>query len=143
MRTRAGFSLIELITATIILAVMAGIAVPPMVRARDAIAVRSARAELAAAVATARSTAVLTGGASMIIDVPNDVAWIDAPAFRGPLRYDVGLRYGVTLRSARDAPVTLRFDALGIGRMTSSTVRIRRGTSEVALVISAYGRVRQ
>lgn len=127
----------------LILAVMAGVAVPPMVRARDAIAVRSARAELAAAVAAARSTAVLAGGATMIIDVPNDVAWIDAPTLRAPLRYDVGLRYGVTLRSARDVPVTLRFDALGIGRMTSSTVRIQRGTSEAAVVISAYGRVRE
>lgn len=143
MRMRHGFSLIELVVALLILAVMAGIAVPPLARMRDAIAVRSARAELAAAVAVARTTAVVAGGATLVMDVPGDAAWIQTPAVQTHARYDVGTRYGVTLHNVRDVAVVLRFDALGIGRMTSSTVRIRRGTSEVALVVSSYGRVRQ
>ncbi|HSJ07527.1 MAG TPA: type II secretion system protein [Longimicrobiales bacterium] len=143
MRYRAGYSIVELVLALLILGIIAGIAVPATAGARDRIAVGSARAELAAAVATARSTAIVAGGATLVIDGPRAVAWIETPAQSSTVRHDVGARYGVTLRTARDQPVSLRFDALGIGRMTATTVRVRRGTREAALVVSAYGRVRQ
>jgi prepilin-type N-terminal cleavage/methylation domain-containing protein len=143
MRYRAGFSIVELALVLLILGIIAGIAVPASARARDRVAVGSARAELAAAVATARSMAIVAGGATLVIDGPGAVAWIETAARRSPAHHDVGARYGVTLQTARDQPVSLRFDALGIGRMTATTVRVRRGGSEASLVVSAYGRVRQ
>jgi prepilin-type N-terminal cleavage/methylation domain-containing protein len=143
MRPRAGFSIVELALALLILGIMAGIAVPATARARDRIAVGSARTELAAAVAVARSMAIVAGGATLVIDGPGAVAWIETAAQRVTSRHEVGARYGVTLETVRDQPVSLRFDGLGIGRMTATTVRIRRGASEAALVVSAYGRVRQ
>jgi len=39
--------------------------------------------------------------------------------------------------------VVLRFDALGVGRMTSRTFRVRRGSAEAGLTVATYGRVRR
>jgi prepilin-type N-terminal cleavage/methylation domain-containing protein len=142
MRNRTGFSLLELAIALALLLALALIAFPSLARARERTAVNAARAELAAGVAVARSTAILAGGATLVIDLSAATAWIETAAGAAPARYDVGARYGVTLHADRGARVVLRFDALGIGRMSNAHVRLRRGRAEASLVVSAYGRVR-
>jgi prepilin-type N-terminal cleavage/methylation domain-containing protein len=144
MRTRPGFTLLELVLALAILGVLAGISWTASARARHQFAVRNARAELAAAVAVTRSTAILAGGATLVIDVPHARAWIEtAGGLRDPHPYDLAARHGVSLHTPRGLPLALRYDALGIGRMANATVTVRRGTEQAAFVVSSYGRVRR
>jgi prepilin-type N-terminal cleavage/methylation domain-containing protein len=142
MRHRTGYSLIELIFVLLLFGVAAARAVPPLQQARDATAVRAARAELTGALAVARSTAILAGGATLVIDLPEGSAVVETAAgVRTGAVYDIGARYGVSLAAER-ASMSLRFDALGIGRMANAQLRITRGRQEAPWVVSAYGRVR-
>jgi prepilin-type N-terminal cleavage/methylation domain-containing protein len=77
MRTRPGFTLIELALVLIIAGVLATFALTSTGRARHGLAVRSARAELASAVSATRSAAILAGGATLVIDVQHARAWIE------------------------------------------------------------------
>ena len=53
----------------------------------------------------------------------------------------LGSQYGVTIELGRRAKVAeLHFDGLGLGRVASRTITLRRGQEEVQLVVSAYGR---
>src|SRR5688500_10343420 len=102
MPTRPGTTLLELAFALVITLIVATMALPSLLHARRVLAVRSARAELAAAIATARSAAVLSGGASLTIDVANGVVWLEA--HDGTLigeAQSIGARHGVTLESNR------------------------------------------
>jgi prepilin-type N-terminal cleavage/methylation domain-containing protein len=143
MDARHGFTLIELIVGLALAGLIAATALPSAARARDRLAVRSAHAELAAALAATRATAVVAGGATLHIDVPAASAWIQAPAgTRDGQTVDLAARYGVSLHTRTGHAVALRFDALGIGRMANATIQVRRGTAEASFVVSAYGRLR-
>ncbi|HEX6135803.1 MAG TPA: type II secretion system protein [Longimicrobiales bacterium] len=138
-----GHSLIELLLALSIAGILAGLAAPPLGHARDVLAVRAARAEIVSLAAVARSTAILTGGATLVIDVSAGSAWVEAPA--GVRIGDVqhpGSRHGVSL-TAQSPRLSLRYDGLGIGRMTNAVLRVRSGRVTGTLTVSAYGRVRQ
>jgi hypothetical protein len=68
---------------------------------------------------------------------------VEAPG-ADTLRLALGEEYGVRLHLARGRHETeIRFDALGLGRMSSETVALRRNGAEVRLVISGYGRIRR
>lgn len=139
---RHGFTLLELAIILALLATLFAAAAPAFARGRDVLAVRAARADLAAAVAAARSYAILTGGAQLIIE-PAGLLSIERTAggtLSDPI--DLAARYGVRLDTPGGTPVLLRYDALGIGRMTNATMHIRRGDLSAAVVISSYGRVR-
>lgn len=43
--------------------------------------------------------------------------------------------------SGQRAEAELRFDALGIGRIASQTIRLSRGDEDAVLVVSSYGRL--
>ncbi|MGK7311260.1 MAG: hypothetical protein ACN0LA_03400 [Candidatus Longimicrobiales bacterium M2_2A_002] len=138
-----GHTLIETIVALALLAGLLSIAAPAMVRWRDEAAVRSARDELAAALGWTRLAAVSHGGAALVLDPI--AARLSVSVVRGnePPPVDLGRRYGVIIDPGTDRPVVLRYDALGIGRLTSRTIRIRRGAAEVGVTVSAYGRYRR
>ena len=142
MFTRPGTTLYELIFALVITAIVATMALPSMLHARRVLAVRAARADLAAAIATARSAAVLTGGAAVTIDVAHGMVWVETGDGRriGDAQ-PVAARHGVTLEADRTS-ITLQYDALGIGRLANASIRVRRGDVAAALTVSAYGRVR-
>ncbi|MBW3553408.1 MAG: hypothetical protein KY466_07860 [Gemmatimonadetes bacterium] len=142
MRNRAGTSFLELIVVLALLGLLLGIAAPPALRWRDVLAVRAARDELAAGVATARATATAAGGAALILDVSAGVFWITTADGKAGLVTDVASRYGVRIEGA-DGLVEIRYDAVGIGRLSNRTLRFRRGRAEAGLVVSAYGRVRR
>jgi prepilin-type N-terminal cleavage/methylation domain-containing protein len=143
MPNREGFTLLELTIVLTIATIILLIAVPSLARGRDTLAVRSARAELASAIAVARSTAIVNGGAQVIIDTAIGVVTVATPDGVGigaaiPLR----TLYGVSVQSDRGVRVALRFDALGIGRLTNVSLRVSRGSQMALLTVSAYGRVR-
>lgn len=143
MTTRTGFSLIEVALVLLIAALLAAVSIPSLSRGRDALAVRAARVELASAFAVARFTAIRAGGAALVIDTAAGDVWIETAAgVRLQPGYPLAARYGVSLRTDRPAPVMLRYDALGIGRIANATIRVERRRASATLTISSYGRVR-
>jgi type II secretory pathway pseudopilin PulG len=142
MFNRPAHTLVELALVLVILGIIAGLGAPAFMRGRDALAVNAARSELAAAVAITRVTAIRTGGAQLVLDTGTGHVRIDTADGRRFADYPLGVRYGISLSCERAAPVILRFDALGIGRMTNATVRVHRARAEASLTLSAYGRVR-
>jgi Tfp pilus assembly protein FimT len=139
---RPAFSLMELALVLTLLATVLLTAAPVMSRARAALALRAARADLVAALAATRAQAVLTGGARLVVTPAGElrVERADGVPLRDPIPLE--LRYGVTIVTARNLPVVLRYDALGIGRMTNATLQLRRGEAVVTVTVSAYGRAR-
>jgi prepilin-type N-terminal cleavage/methylation domain-containing protein len=144
MTEREGFTLIEMVAVLGMLGIILGIAAPPVLRWRDAAAVHSARDELAAVLALTRVAAVSHGGASLWVDATTGRVWI---ASRGgaPVipTLDLAGRYGIDLETGSPAPVELRYDAFGIGRIASRTLTLRRHHARAGLTISAYGRYRR
>lgn len=143
MNNRPGYTLLELTLVVSLATLLVGIAVPSMLRGLHALAVRGAHAELTATVAATRTAAIMAGGANVVIDLDAAAVWIETAAGErvGDTR-DLDRSYGVALESSRGPVLTLRFDALGIGRLANATIRIRRGRAVSSIVVSAYGRVR-
>jgi hypothetical protein len=108
-------------------------------------AVRGARDTLGVGVARARIAAVARGGAALIVDLDEARFWVEASAGDTVgMPVDLAARYGILLEldGAPAERVTLRFDGLGIGRVTNRTFQFRRGRAESRLTLSAYGRPR-
>lgn len=138
-----GTTVIELLVALLLLGVLLALSLPPMARWRDAVAARAARDELAAGLAWTRLSAVSHGGSTLVVDATSGTFWTMTPA--GPARPPVSLtdRYAVRLDVGSGGRVSLEYDALGVGRHASRTIRFRRGRAEAGLVISGYGRFRR
>lgn len=149
METRAlqsGTTLIELVFVLTLIAILAGIGVPPLRRAADAVGARSARDALAASVARARALAVARGGAELIVDARAGSFWIESPSGRAvgePVDLAARFRVQLHVEGAADEPVALVFDGRGLGRMTNRTFEVRRGSARARLTLSAYGRPRR
>jgi prepilin-type N-terminal cleavage/methylation domain-containing protein len=143
MRSHSGYTLLELTLVLTLAALLAGAGTPALLHARNVMSVRAARAETVSAFAAARATAILAGGAALHIDAPASAVWIETAAGRraGSERA-LGAQYGVVVQLERAEHVVVRYDALGIGRLANTTVRIRRGRVAATLTVSAYGRVR-
>jgi hypothetical protein len=139
---RAGHSLLELALVTLLAGIIASAATLAVGRGRDVLAVQAARDELIASLALARSHAVRSGGASLIIEPSGTLRVLrnDGVPLAEPL--DLVRRYGIFLITPKDGTATIRFDALGIGRMAATTFHIRRGGVSASIVVSAYGRAR-
>jgi len=107
--------------------------------------VEGARNEVAALLVRARRTAILEGGA--VVVVTRDPPRAHLRTLGGETRAatpDLEAAYGTTLEhGGRRNGVVLRWDALGLGRMASRTLLFRRGEARAELVVSAYGRVRR
>lgn len=140
-----GFTLVELAIALVVLGILIGAAAVRFARMLDRYAVRAARDALAAGIAHARAAAIASGGAELVVDLR--AARYDIRVGEAPSAVPVDLRaqYGVTLATDGQSAdsVVLRFDALGVGRMTSRTFRVHRGRAEAGLTVAAYGRVRR
>lgn len=153
-RPSPGYTLLEMVT---LLALLAAAGVPALGGARrlmDRLAVEGAREEVAGLLARARSEGILRGGAVVrivedparaLLTVPSDGEdGAPGPALRILVRRDLASEYGVALETGgAGGRVELRFDELGLGSMTSRTLRFRRDRSEVRLIVSSYGRVRR
>jgi prepilin-type N-terminal cleavage/methylation domain-containing protein len=143
--TRArGFTLVELLIVLAVLGVLMGMSMPQLGRWRDAAAATGARDELAARLARTRVAAATNGGAALVLDVRTGRYRVDLGDGTSAVEGDLAERYGVVVESAgvQDSLV-LRYDALGIGRMTGRTILLRRGAAVAGIVVSPYGRFRR
>jgi hypothetical protein len=139
---RQGTTLLELATVLLLMG-LAGVVVLPVGRGlADRMAVVSAREALAGLVAEARTMALTHGGASVYLARKPDRAWYETT---GVPRRSVQLEeeLGVAMLVARDLPLEVRFDGLGLGQVASTTVGFRRGDAEAGLTLSSYGRARR
>lgn len=145
-RIQSGTTLVELVFALVLLAVLFGVAVPPLREGLDRSAVRGARDALAAGVAHARVVAVARGGAVVVVEP--EAARFRVETWDGDLAgepVDLAARYGVRLevRGGETDEVALHFDARGIGRVANRTFVFRRGGAEAGLTLSGHGRARR
>jgi type II secretory pathway pseudopilin PulG len=141
-RTRpVGYTILELLTALVLMGLSLSVLLPAARRQVDRMAVLGAREEVAGLFHRARSEAVARGGARVFL--------VAEPARAELLAGDEVLvlahlkdEYGVTLTLSSGRPeAELTFDALGLGRVASQTLRFSRGRAEVRLVVSSLGRV--
>lgn len=137
-----GYTLVELASVLVLLAVTASAFAPGARRLVDRAAVVSGREEVVRALTRARAAAVSSGGSSVTVIARPPVVRISegsVPVRVVPLGDD---RLTVRLTGSRDS-TTFVFDALGIGRFANGTVVLQRGDAEAGLTVSSYGRVRR
>jgi type II secretory pathway pseudopilin PulG len=142
-RTRTGWSLVELTVALALMAILCGIAAPPLRRALVIARVRAARDVVAAELARARALAVARGGAELRLERRTGTVRVHA-ADTALEPVPVAVAGGVELEvdGVAGDTVCIGFDAMGIGRMASRTIRVRAAGVEAGVTISSYGRVR-
>lgn len=143
MRHRPGFTLLELLIVLALSGVLLSLALPRLQHWRDRAAVRAARNEIAAVIATTRLAAIAHGGAVLMLDSVADRCWIVLGDGETESALDLHRRHRVDLDLGGTSFVSLRYDGLGIGRVASRTVAFRRGSARAGLTVSAYGRVRR
>ena len=137
---RSGTTLLEL-TVVLVLIALAGTAILPAARRQaDRAALVGAREAVAALAARTRTEAMLAGAASLRVRAADgELAVLTADSLIAVL--NLGSQYGVTIElGGRTTVAELHFDGLGLGRVASRTITLRRGQEEVELVVSAYGR---
>jgi type II secretory pathway pseudopilin PulG len=138
-----GHTLLELLVVLLLCGVTAASVAPAARRQRDRALVLAAREAVVAVVAAARLAAIEAGGASVRIATvpPTARAIADGQAIRGAA---LAADFGVTLDLGGGAQeVELAYDGLGLGKVASQTLTLRRGSEAAQLVISGYGRVRR
>lgn len=139
---REGFTLPELVVVVVLAGVLLGAAVPRAAATLDRIAAAAARDLTAGAIARTRAVAVARGGAALVVRRAAAVFWIEDAQGARMEEVDLARAYGITLdASGTGEEIRVRYDALGIGRLASRTLRFRRGDAVATLVISSYGRV--
>jgi len=144
MKNRSATSLTELLLVLTLLGILFTLAMPHARHGLDAMRVRSARESTVGAALRARSLAVAHGGADLVLDLSAETA--SAVDGNGVLAEQTALsQYDVRISAdgTSSSRIVLRYDALGIGRMASRTIRFRRGRAEAGLTFSSYGRIRR
>jgi len=137
----SGFTLLELSTALFLMGLCLAFLLPAARRQRDRTAVLGAREEVAGMFHQARFEAVTRGGATVALKTAPAAAVLSAG---GEVVAQVAIweEYRVSLSLSRGGSETeLSFDPLGLGRVSSQTLRFVRGDAEAGLVVSSYGRV--
>lgn len=139
----AGYSLVEVLFALALAGILLGLGVPPVRRALAWARVRSARDLVAAQLARARSLAVMRGGAELVLDLRAARAWVEMRDTATPASMvaEVGA-VRIIADGALGDTVRIGYDAMGLGRLSSRTLRFRAGAVEARMTVSSYGRVR-
>jgi prepilin-type N-terminal cleavage/methylation domain-containing protein len=143
MQARPGFTLYELLIALTLLGVLLSFALPAIRSTTDMLAARAAR-ELAFAVfSRARAIALQHGGAEIELSGARDRITLRRAS--GAIEYEAhftGQGVDLSLDGAADSAV-LRYDAHGLGRMMSRTIRFTARRAQAGLTVSSFGRVRR
>ncbi len=137
---RAGYTLMEMMLVLVIVAIMAGIAIPALVGMRDRITVRLAAIDATRALSDARSMSLTAARRTAVrMDVTRNTLTVFAGADTlRTLRLD---DYGVRLRTTRDS---IAWGPTGIGwGAATATITLSRGSASTALAVSRLGRVRR
>ncbi len=136
-----GFTLLECLVVLVILGVGLALGTPALQDQRDRWAVLQAREASAALFSRARAEAVGSGDSDVSI---REVTPLIERHLRGVPRESLQLdaRFGVSLDlSGTSSTVVISFDALGLGRIASRTLRFTRSDAASLLIVSSYGRV--
>ncbi len=139
--TGNGFSLLEMVVVLTVMGATVGALLPAARRQVDRMAVLSAREEVVGLFHRAREEAIARGTAQLVVHTdPPRVELLSGPdTLARTGLYEV---FGVTLGLSRDREeARLAFGALGLGQITSQTLRFGRGEAEASLVVSSLGRV--
>ena len=142
-RSPLGYTHAELLLVLAILGILIAVAYPPIGRWRDRAAVHAARDELAAGLSRTRMLAVSAAGATLVLHPESGRFWTRSDLGLTIPPVDLNGRYHVHVDAAGGDSISFRYDALGIGRLASRTVWIRRRDAEAGLTVSAYGRLRR
>jgi len=138
-----GHTLIELLLVLTLLGASTASLAPTARRYRDRSTVVAAREALVGLLSEARLAAMEAGSGRLVLSRDPWVArvMIGDSTVRA---VELGAEYQVELElEGGRAEAEVAFDALGLGRMASMTIGVRRGDALAALVVSAYGRVRR
>jgi type II secretory pathway pseudopilin PulG len=139
-----GHSLPELAVALLLAALLLPAGVAGLRAAADRVAVASVREEVAALLVQTRAEARMRGGASLLIGADpltlHLIAGSDTLHAADP-QHRTGVYRLPPPGSEALRPLRIEYDALGVGRVASATVRLGRGRARGVLTISALGRV--
>lgn len=136
-----GFTLLELITVIALLGVLLGEALPTARNLQDRMAVVGAREAAVGLFHRARMEAVARGGSTLVLATRPATMTLLAEA-EAVVQDAIGEDYGIEMSLSGARPsATLVFDALGLGRVASQTLRFTRGDAVTEVVVSSYGRV--
>jgi Tfp pilus assembly protein FimT len=135
---RSGMTQLELIVVLIVGGILTALAVPRLVRLRDASSVRAAMTDVGAAFATARQAAVTRRtSVAVVFDTAAGVLRVSSTG-ETILRRSLRATYAVSIGANRDSAV---YDARGLGfGLTNLTLTVRRGTFVDTLTMSRLGR---
>ena len=137
-----GFTLVELLFVVLLAGVTTASFAPFARRQRDRSLVVGAREAVVGVFAQARTAAMESGGAR--VRVVADPARAEAIGHAGVLRsVAIAEEFGVAVSLDGSAYAELTYDGLGIGRLSSETITLTRGSETTQLIVSAYGRVRR
>ena len=135
---RSGMTQLELIVVLIVGGLLTALAVPRLVRLRDASSVRAAMTDVGAAFATARQAAVTRRtSVAVVFDTAAGTLRVSS-AGETILRRSLRASYSVSIGANRDSAV---YDARGLGfGLTNLSLTVRRGTFVDTLTMSRLGR---
>lgn len=146
---RKGFTTIEMIIVVILVGIIATIGFPRLRRGLEKQNIRSAKAQIATMVATARGTAIQRG-CRATLNLTADSVWVTACGITGnppPASVDVGTKkmvgstYNVVLSSS--AP-TITYDPRGLRILFQpTTVRVIGPTYRDSVIINELGKVKR
>jgi prepilin-type N-terminal cleavage/methylation domain-containing protein len=140
LRDRRGFSIIELMIVFLVFAVVVAIGVPRFNYMRETSNVRSAKSQIASALATARATAVRRSASAEVRRTGNSLVVLSgADTIVRPLMLDTLFKVSIST-----APPSVRYDARGIASpMLDSTVRFvfSRESHSDSVCVSRIGAV--
>ena len=135
---RSGMTQLELIVVLIVGGILTALAVPRLVRLRDASSVRAAMTDVGAAFATARQAAVTRRtSVAVVFDTAAGTLRVSSVG-ETILRRSLRAAYAVSIGANRDSAV---YDARGLGfGLTNLSLTVRRGTFVDTLTMSRLGR---
>ena len=140
---RNGHTLLELTVAVLLMATITGSLLPAAARYRRRADVVAAREAVAGLLAEARAVAPAFAGAVVNIESDPGRAWIQISDSVGrTIQIDGASGLRVVLSGSR-ARTEIAYDALGVGRVASETLRFRLDGEEAGLTVSGFGRVRR
>lgn len=134
-----GFTLLELAFAVGLIVSLLAVSAPRLARAGDAWAAAGVRDAVMALAHRARLLARERGSAELLFA---DGVGIEVRSGSEVVERLV-LPPGVTIDHGGGDSLRIGWDALGVGRVASRTVRVRRGRAELRLVFASTGRVRR
>lgn len=148
VRSRSGFSLIEMLLVVVLIGIMLAIGLPRLRETKIRSDVHSARVTLVSLYAQARAAAVQTSRTTTL-NVGTTRAWVTATPrisyLAGSTTDTIGTvreflqTYGVTLSAA---PVNqLRVDPRGFGSSSATTITLTNSGIVDSITITAFGRI--